>query len=90
MRNSAIVVSLRVMSRITYDIDPITVNNLEISKVVIDDHYKRKHCSYLNDQLILKIICRLDGRKQLPESQSDEFSYFATLLEYQGKRYRVV
>ncbi len=78
------------MTRTTYDIDPITVNNIRINEVVIDDHYKEKHGSYLNDQMILEIVRRLDGRKQLPESVVDGFSYFASLLEYQSKRYRVI
>ena len=78
------------MSRTKYIIEPIVVNNLLIKEVVIDGHYKEKHGSYLDDQKILEIVRRLDGRKQLPDSEVDGFSYFASLLEYQGKRYRLV
>jgi hypothetical protein len=78
------------MSRIKYTIEHIVVNDLLIDAVVIDGHYREKHGSYLNDQKILEIVRRLDGRKQLPDSKVNGFSYFASVLEYQGKRYRLV
>jgi hypothetical protein len=78
------------MSRTNYKIEPIVVNDLLINEVVIDGHYREKHGSYIDDNKILEIVRRLDGRKQLPDTEVGGFSYFASLLEYQGKRYRLV
>lgn len=78
------------MSSTNYKIEPIVVNDLLINEGVIDGHYKEKHGSYMDDNKILEIVRRLDGRKQLPDTEVAGFSYFASLLEYQGKRYRLV
>jgi hypothetical protein len=74
LRNFAIIAKFHVMSRTKYNIEPIVVNDLLINEIVIDGHYKEKHGSYLDDQKILEIIRRLDGRKQLPDSVVDGFS----------------
>lgn len=73
-----------------YPIKTIVINGIEISKVIIDDHYKEKHKDYMSDTLILKLVQKLNGRKELPESVVDKFSYFATLVEYGSKQYRLV
>jgi hypothetical protein len=45
----------------------------------------------MSDQLIVDLVRKLDGRIEVPEAKDDEgFSYFATLLEHEEKRYRLV
>ena len=39
----------------------ITVNGYAISSVLIGRHYLKKHGSYMNDELILKLVAELDG-----------------------------
>ena len=77
-------------SKRTYKIKPITVNNTSIVQVVIDSHYAKKHSASMNDDLILKLVLELDGRRELPEAKKGRYSYFATLVEYKGKSYRLI
>ena len=78
------------MNRREYNIDPIIINRLTICKVVIDPHYEEKHADRIDDTLILSLVRKLDGRFEVPEEIEGEFSYFATLLSFNGKRYRLV
>lgn len=79
------------MGRHEYEIDPVVVNGLEISKVIIDPHYEENHSDHINDELILDLVSRLDGRREVPETMDDEgFSYFVTLVRYGLKQYRLI
>lgn len=72
-------------------IDPITVNRVEISVVIIDSHYEEKHGDHIDDELIIELVRLLDGRIELPEAEDENgFSYFVTLLEFEEKQYRLV
>ncbi len=73
-----------------YDIKPITVNGIRIVQVVIDRHYQEKHSDHMNDDLILQLVKELDGRRELPEARTYNYSYFATLVELDEKQYRLV
>lgn len=73
-----------------YKIDPITVNGREIVQVIIDAHYEEKHRAYMSDALILKLVQELDGRRELPEEKTNRYSYFATLIEFEEKKYRLI
>lgn len=73
-----------------YDIDPITVNGIEIVQVVIDQHYQEKHSDHMDDELVLRLVKELDGRKEVPETVTDNYSYFATLVEVDDKQYRLI
>jgi hypothetical protein len=73
-----------------HKIDPITVNGIKVVQVIIDAHYEEKHHAYMSDALILKLVNELDGRRELPEARTDRYSYFATLIEYDEKKYRLV
>jgi hypothetical protein len=73
-----------------HKIDPITVNGVKIVQVIIDAHYEEKHHSYMSDDLILKLVKELDGRQELPETKTDQYSYFATLIEFEEKKYRLI
>ncbi len=76
------------MKRSEYDIKAITVNGRKISRVIIDDHV-RKHRD-VSDALILRLVAKLDGVRQLPDEAKVSFEYFATLIELGAKQFRVV
>ena len=44
----------------------------------------------MSDDLILKLVAQLDGRKELPEAKNGPYSFFATLLEHNSKQYRLI
>ena len=77
-------------SQRVHSIAPILVNGVKITQVIIDPHYEEKHAGSIDDALILRLIRRLDGRRELPDSKSDQYSYFATLIELNSKQYRLV
>ena len=58
--------------------------------MIIDSHYEDKHGDSIDDQLILRLVKKLDGRLELPVEQDGGFNYFATLLELDGKQYRLI
>jgi hypothetical protein len=74
----------------TYKIDPITVNEIKVVQVVVDAHYEEKHQDSISDDLILKLVKELDGRHELPETKTGQYSYFATLIELDEKQYRLI
>lgn len=76
--------------RRTYPIRPIQVNDRKIVQVVIDSHYEKRHSKTMSDDLILKLVAQLDGRKELPEASKGPYSFFATLLEHNSKQYRLI
>ena len=78
------------MDRREYSVETITINKTSVSKVVIDPHYEIGHSDHINDQLVLELVRKLDGRIEVPESIDDEFSYFATLLMLNDKQYKLV
>jgi hypothetical protein len=78
------------MSRREHEIESIVVNNVIITKVVIDSHYEKKHAEQINDNLILELVSSLNGRMELPEDTDGEFKYFVTLLELKEKQYRLI
>jgi hypothetical protein len=73
-----------------HKIDPIVVNGVKIVQVIIDAHYESKHRAYMSDALILNLVNELDQRRELPETVTDRYSCFATLIEYSGKQYRLI
>ncbi len=74
MRNFAIFGKLILMSRQrTYKIEPIKVNGIKISQVVIDSHYEEKHRGYMNDELILILVNELNERHELPDTKIEHF-----------------
>ncbi len=79
------------MNRREYEITPIQVNKFKITKVIIDPHYKEKHGQDIDDELILNLVKKLDGRMQVPEEvDEDGFSYFVTLIMFEKKKYRLI
>ena len=80
----------RMSTRRTYKIKKIVLNDTIIKEVIIDSHYEEKHSSYMNDELILKLVQELDGRRELPVSTQGGYSYYATLIEHNKKNYRLI
>lgn len=78
------------MKRRSYKIDTIIVNGKAFSEVIIDPHYEENHSEHINDEIILGLVRRLDGRRELPKGTDDEFSYFVTIIELNHKTYRLV
>lgn len=58
--------------------------------MIIDSHFEGKHRSYMSDALILKLVTELDGRRELPEAKTEQYSYFATLVEHGEKKFRLI
>jgi hypothetical protein len=68
----------------------LVVNDRQISEVIIDSHYERKHRESVNDEIILELVRKLDGRMFDPDDEDDEYQYFKTEpIEYSGKNYRL-
>ena len=44
----------------------------------------------MNDDLILQLVQKLDGRIEIPEAVDEGFKYFVTMLEREGKQYRLI
>ena len=68
----------------------LSIHCKAFSEVIIDPHYEEKHSEHINDELILSLVRRLDGRRELPKDTDDEFSYFVTIIELNHKAYRLV
>ena len=69
----------------------LKINNRKISKVVIDQHYLKKHSEHMNDELILKVIKTLDGQYFFPITQDVEYQYFRVEpVWHDTKPYRLI
>ena len=78
------------MSRREYSIN-ITVNNIMITKVIIDPHYEEKHAESINDQIILELVKFLDGKIFEPDDEKGPYSYFVTdKIELENKQYKLI
>ena len=78
------------MGRREYKIDEIIINGISVNKVIIDPHYEKKHSDHIDDQLIVKLVLKLDGRLEAPEEKDGRIAYFVTLLILNSKQYRLV
>jgi hypothetical protein len=56
------------MNRREYSIS-ITVNEIFISKVIIDPHYEEKHAESINDDIIIELVKTLDGKYFDPDDE---------------------
>ena len=71
-------------------ISPIVINGVRVTQVVIDPHFEAKHAASIDDALIIQLVLRLNGRQELADSKNGRYSYFATLIELNSKRYRLI
>jgi hypothetical protein len=74
---------------------PIQINEILIRKIIIGKHYREKHGQSMNDELIIQLVCSLDGKKFIPDSTTQGIDYFATDIQHrdlknQLKVYRLV
>jgi hypothetical protein len=65
------------MDRLEYSIS-ITVNEILITKVIIDTHYEAKHSESINDDIILSLVKTLDGQNFEADDEKPPYSYFVT------------
>ena len=76
--------------RISYELN-VTVNGRDFNRVVIDQHYKNKHADTINDQLILRLVNRINGRTLDLEDQNGDFQYFKVEpLIFYNQPYRLI
>ena len=69
----------------------LVVNDRKINEVVIDSHYEQKHSDSINDEIILELVRKLDGKIFDPDDTDDEYEYFKTEpIELGGKNYRLI
>ena len=78
------------MERREYDIS-ITVNERQVTKLIIDPHYEEKHSTSVTDDIIVKLVKLLDGGTYPIQNKSGTFNYFVTdALLLDGKTYKLV
>lgn len=69
----------------------ITVNGLRIESVIIDSHYRHKHSSTINDELILELVRKLDEGMYVHVDAKHPFEYFVVDgIILQEKAYRLI
>ncbi|MBA2405330.1 MAG: hypothetical protein H0V66_11210 [Bdellovibrionales bacterium] len=77
------------MRRFEYEFD-LRFNDRIISKIVIDQHYKKSHPE-MSDELILELVKSLNSDKADFESEKGDFEYFKKdPLLYNDRTYRLV
>ena len=85
VRNSIV----KLMERRSYSVNML-VNQRPVTEVVIDSHYELNHPD-MSDELILKLVLKLNGREFTPVDRKDDFDFFvADHLLLQRKIYRLV
>jgi len=68
----------------------VPINGRRIRQVLIDPHYEEKHPD-ISDELILKLVDRLDGGEfQASDRKKDWEFYILDRMPYEGKLYRLV
>jgi hypothetical protein len=68
----------------------LRINGQAIRRVIIDPHYKKKHPD-MTDELILKLVKKLDGRRFDPDKESGPYQYFRAEPVIDGdKFFRVI
>ena len=68
------------------------INNHQIKRLIVSNHYKKKHSKYISDELIIKLIEKyLDGESFYDGKKQGIWEYFVLEpLPYQSKRYKLV
>lgn len=70
----------------------ITVNGHTITMVLIGRHYLKKHASYMNDDLILRLVAELDGGNFPVDSTTAGIDYYVADVQLNDieKPYRLI
>lgn len=78
------------MNRREYAVN-ITVNEVLITKVIIDPHYEEKHSESINDEIIVNLVKTLDSQNFEPDDEKPPYSYFVTDgIVLNGKAYKLI
>ncbi len=78
------------MKRRSYNVD-IVVNGYTVKHVIIDPHYELKHNSSVNDEIILRLVEKLDGREFRPIETDEPYLYFVNdKIQLDGKLYKLI
>ena len=78
------------MVRRDYDIK-ITVNDINITKVIIDPHYEENHGESISDEIIIDLVKTLDGEYYEPDDVKAPFNYFVKDgINLNGKLFRLI
>lgn len=68
----------------------IQINGRALSRVVIDQHYRKKHAD-VTDEIILNLISQINGRNFEIEDEDDDFQYFRVEPIFHNKApYRLI
>ncbi len=68
----------------------LVINGRNLSRVVIDQHYKEKH-KEVTDEIILGLIREINGSNYDIESEKNGFQYFTVEpVLYEEKPYRLI
>jgi hypothetical protein len=68
----------------------LLINGRPIEDVVIDPHHEIKHPD-IDDELIVGIVKRLNGKEFQPEARQGEWEFYLLgRIGYRGKLYRLV
>ncbi|OUR95747.1 hypothetical protein A9Q84_14695 [Halobacteriovorax marinus] len=78
------------MKRREYTVD-LTVNDIKITKVIVDPHYEEKHSASIDDELILNLVKFLDGNLFEADAVKEPYSYYVTEeISLDERRYKLV
>lgn len=76
--------------RIEYQV-PILFNGIKFSRVIIDQHYKKRHSDYMSDEIILSLVKMVQNQRWSPDSKQDEFDFFRIQpVHLNGNPYRLI
>lgn len=69
----------------------LIVNDIIITKVIIDPHYEEKHSSVIDDNIILCLVKTLDNEMHEPDDIDGPYEYFVKdKIELAGKYYKLI
>ncbi len=78
------------MSRREYKTN-IVINEIRISKIIIDPHFEEKHKFSINDEIIIRLVESLNGGEFEPETINPPFEYYkGERIKFDGKLYRLI
>ena len=69
----------------------VCFNERIFRRVIIDQHYKKKHSDSVNDQLILELVSTLNGQSFTSEAKQDDYDFFKIEpVRWKNKSYRLI
>ena len=78
------------MSRRTYPVN-LLINEVHITKVIIDPHYEDNHAESINDEIVLKLVALLDGGEFESNDIDPPYEYFVSDgLVLGEKKYKLI